>query len=114
MTKLFVGGLAYSVNNQGLEDLFKPFGQVVSAQVVMDKFSGQSKGFGFVEMANDEEAQEAINKLNGSTYEGRTIGVSVARPREDRPQNSGFRNNNSFGNNDRNFSRNNNNRGGRR
>lgn len=92
MTKLFVGGLAYSVTNQQLTDLFNQFGQVDSANVIFDKFSNQSKGFGFVEMPNDSEANEAINKLNGSTFEGRTLGVSVARPKEDRPNNGGFDN----------------------
>ncbi len=89
MTKLFVGGLPYSINNQSLEDLFKPFGQVLSAQVITDKFTGQSKGFGFVEMADDAEAQKSISELNGSALEGRTLGVSVARPREDRPRDGG-------------------------
>ncbi len=83
MTKLFVGGLAYSVTNSQLEETFKQFGQVQSAQVITDKYSGQSKGFGFVEMVNDEEAQKAILELNGKPFEGRTLGVSVARPREE-------------------------------
>ncbi len=98
MTKLFVGGLPYSTNNQSLNDLFAQFGQVTSASVITDKFTNQSKGFGFVEMPNDEQAQEAINKLNGSDLEGRKLGVSVARPREDRPRsnfNNGRRDNNS-------------------
>ncbi len=85
MTKLFVGGLSYSINNQALEDLFKKFGQVMSAQVITDKFTGQSKGFGFVEMSVDSDAQKAIQELNGKTLENRTLGVSVAKPREDRP-----------------------------
>lgn len=83
MTKMFVGGLAYGVNNQTLEELFKKFGTVNSAQVISDRYTNQSKGFGFVEMSNDDEAQNAIKELNGSSFEGRTINVSVARPKED-------------------------------
>jgi cold-inducible RNA-binding protein len=96
MTKLFVGGLAYSINNQTLQQMFEAFGAVSSAQVVMDKYTNQSKGFGFVEMTNDDEAQKAIEALNESEVEGRRIGVSVARPREDRPSGDsrgGFSNN---------------------
>lgn len=91
MTKLFVGGLPYAVNNSELQQMFASFGTVQSAQVITDKFSGQSKGFGFVEMADDQEAQAAINALNGSDFQGRKLGVSVARPKEDRPQSGGGR-----------------------
>ncbi len=84
MTKLFVGGLPYSIDNQKLNEIFAAFGQVVSASVIIDKFTSQSKGFGFVEMADDSSAQEAIRKLDGSDLEGRRLGVSVAKPREDR------------------------------
>lgn len=97
MTKLFVGGLPYAINDQGLQDLFTPFGQVLTAQVVTDKFSGQSKGFGFVEMSDDEQAQKAISELNGSSLQGRTLGVSVARPREERPSRGRFNNNHNSG-----------------
>lgn len=90
MTKMFVGGLAYGVNNQTLEELFKKFGTVNSAQVISDRYTNQSKGFGFVEMADDSEAQNAIKELNGSSYEGRTINVSVARPKEDRSSGGGY------------------------
>ncbi len=102
MTKLFVGGLPYSVNNQQLEEMFAKFGSVASANVVTDKFSGQSKGFGFVEMPNDNEAQAAIKELDGYAIEGRKIGVSVARPRED---NRGGFSNHGNGNNRGNFQR---------
>lgn len=101
MTKLFVGGLPYSMDSQGLNDLFAPFGQVVSANVITDKFTNQSKGFGFVEMS-DEDAQKAIKALDGSDHEGRRLGVSVARPREERSNDGGgFRqdNNRRGGNN---------------
>jgi RNA recognition motif-containing protein len=91
MTKLFVGGFPYSIDNQKLNDIFSQFGQVVSAIVITDKFTGQSKGFGFVEMADDTAAQEAIKNLDGSDLDGRKIGVSVARPREDRSSSSGNR-----------------------
>ena len=89
MTKLFVGGLPYPTTNDELKDMFSKFGAVISATIVTDKYSGQSKGFGFVEMENDEDAQKAIQELNGNNLGGRTIGVSVARPREDRPRDGG-------------------------
>lgn len=91
MTKLFVGGLPYSIDNQKLNEIFAAFGQVISANVIMDKFTNTSKGFGFVEMADDASAKEAISKLDGSDLEGRRLGVSVARPREEK---SNFRNEN--------------------
>lgn len=82
--RLFVGGLPFSLNSQGLNDLFAKVGTVVSADVIMDKFTGQSKGFGFVEMSSDEEAQKAIETLNNTEVEGRKIVVNEARPREER------------------------------
>lgn len=97
MTKLFVGGLPYSVTSQSLEEMFNKFGAVQSAQVISDRDTGQSKGFGFVEMANDDEAQKAIQELNGIMLENRTLGVSVAKPREDKPRNDFSRDRNSGG-----------------
>ncbi len=95
MTKLFVGGIPYSLTNQKLEEMFAKFGTVSSAQIIMDKFTNQSKGFAFVEMQNDDEAQAAIKELDGYGLEGRKIGVSVARPREDHQGNrQGFSSNN--------------------
>ena len=90
MTKIFVGSLPYSTTNQELQAMFESFGQVLSATVVMDKFTGQSRGFGFVEMQNDEEANKATQELNGKSEVngqdiGRSLAVSVARPREERP-----------------------------
>lgn len=82
--KLYVGGLAYSVTDKELEDLFAELGQVTSAVVIKDRDSGQSKGFGFVEMAEDEAAQKAIKELNGKDVSGRSIIVNEARPQEDR------------------------------
>lgn len=83
-TKLYVGKLAYETSEETLKNLFTEFGTVVSAQLIMDRDSGQSKGFGFVEMENDAEAQAAIKDLDGKEVDGRTIVVNVARPKEDR------------------------------
>ncbi len=82
--KLYVGGLAYSVTDQELEQFFAEQGKVVSATVIKDKFSGQSKGFGFVEMEDLKEAQNAIKSLDGKELKGRAIVVNQARPQEDR------------------------------
>lgn len=82
--KLYVGNLAYSVRDDSLQQAFAPFGTVTSAKVMMDRDTGRSKGFGFVEMGSDAEAQAAINGMNGQTLEGRAIVVNEARPREDR------------------------------
>ncbi|MEI6237855.1 MAG: RNA-binding protein [Candidatus Saccharibacteria bacterium] len=92
--KLYVGGLAYSVNDKELEELFAEIGQVVSAVVIKDRDSGQSKGFGFVEMAEVKDGQSAIEKLNGKEVSGRSIVVNEARPQEDRRPSGGnnFRN----------------------
>lgn len=84
MTKLFVGGLPFSVTSQQLEELFAQYGQIQSAQVITDRYTNQSRGFAFVEMADDKEAQEAVKALDGSDLEGRKINVSVARPKEER------------------------------
>jgi|SRR5712672_3323797 RNA recognition motif-containing protein len=81
-SKLYVGNLAYSVTNGDLEQLFSQAGTVQSAAVIMDKFSGQSKGFGFVEMANADEASKAIAQFNESELKGRNIKVNEAKPRE--------------------------------
>ncbi len=87
--KLYVGNLAYSVRDQDLNDAFSQFGAVSSAKVMMDRETGRSKGFGFVEMGSDAEAQAAINGLNGQPVAGRAVVVNEARPREERP--AGFR-----------------------
>ncbi len=83
-TKLYVGGLPYSTTEQQLSELFAQQGSVTSAKVITDKFTGQSRGFGFVEMATGEEAQKAIAALNGTAMGGRTITVNEARPQEKR------------------------------
>ena len=82
--KLYVGNLSYSVDSSELEQLFAQHGQVVSAQIINDRDTGRSKGFGFVEMANDAEAQAAIDALNGQEHGGRALTVNEARPREER------------------------------
>ena len=83
---IYVGNLPYSVTEDELRDVFAEFGEVSSANVIMDRFSGQSKGFGFVEMPNNSEADEAIKALNESSLKGRNIKVNQAKPRGDRPQ----------------------------
>ena len=83
--KLYVGNLAYSVRDESLHQAFSQFGTVTSAKVMMDRDTGRSKGFGFVEMGSDAEAQSGINGMNGQNLEGRAIVVNEARPREERP-----------------------------
>jgi cold-inducible RNA-binding protein len=82
--KLYVGNLSYSTTSADLQKIFAPFGTVESASVIEDRDSGRSKGFGFVEMSNDAEAQAAISALNGTQTDGRTLKVNEAKPREDR------------------------------
>ena len=82
--RLYVGNLSYQVDSSELQQLFGQHGQVVSAQVISDRESGRSKGFGFVEMANDAEADAAVAALNGQQHGGRTLTVNEARPREER------------------------------
>ncbi|HSX31963.1 MAG TPA: RNA-binding protein [Candidatus Saccharimonadales bacterium] len=93
-TKLFVGSLSYGVNDDQLTDAFAAFGTVVSAKVIIDRDTGRSKGFGFVEMSSDEEAQAAVKGMDGKEIGGRTVAVSEARPQENRERRS-------FGGNDR-------------
>lgn len=83
--KLYVGNLSYNVDSSELEKLFSAHGTVASAQIISDRETGRSKGFGFVEMNSDSEAQAAIAALNGQDYNGRTLTVNEARPREERP-----------------------------
>lgn len=90
-TKLYVGGLAYSVTEQELEALFAEVGPVTSTAIIKDRDSGQSKGFGFVEMTEAADAQEAIKTLSGKEVSGRTIIVNEARPQEDRSSGGGYR-----------------------
>jgi RNA recognition motif-containing protein len=87
--KLYVGNLSYDTTSSDLEQLFSQHGTVQSAEVINDRDSGRSKGFGFVEMGSDEEAQAAITALNGQQHDGRTLTVNEAKPREDRGPRSG-------------------------
>jgi cold-inducible RNA-binding protein len=82
--KLYVGNLSFEVGNSDLEEMFAPHGSVRSAQVIMDRDTGRSKGFGFVEMSGDSEATAAISALNGRDFRGRPLTVNEAKPREDR------------------------------
>jgi RNA recognition motif-containing protein len=82
--RIYVGGLPYAATDQQLEELFGPFGQIVSIDIITDRYTGQAKGFGFVEMANDDEAQKAIDALNGTALGGRDLTVNEARAREPR------------------------------
>ena len=82
---IYISNLSFDVNDSDLRELFEEYGAVSSAKVINDKFSGKSRGFGFVEMDNDEEGQRAIEELNQAEYDGKVINVSVAKPREDRP-----------------------------
>ena len=82
---IYIGNLAYSVTKDDLRNAFSEFGQVESASIINDKFSGRSKGFGFVDMPNDTEAREAIESLNEKDLNGRTVKVNEAKPREERP-----------------------------
>ncbi len=88
-SKLYVGNLAYSVADSDLQQAFGQYGSVTSAKVMMDRESGRSKGFGFVEMGSDAEAQAAINGMNGQPFGGRNVVVNEARPMEARPPRSG-------------------------
>jgi cold-inducible RNA-binding protein len=88
--KLYVGNLSYNVTNSSLEELFSQFGRVQSAEVVMDRDTGRSKGFGFVEMADDNAANEAISGLNEKEHDGRPLTVNEARPREPRGGGGGY------------------------
>lgn len=89
-TKLFVGSLAWATTDDSLNNLFAQAGSVVSAKVITDRQTGRSRGFGFVEMSTPEEAEKAVNELNGKELDGRQITVNEARPQEDRgPRNFG-------------------------
>src|SRR3954451_21880171 len=87
--KIYVGNLSYSTTSSDLEQLFAQHGTVQSAEVISDRETGRSKGFGFVQMGSDQEAQAAIDALNGQQVDGRALTVNVAKPREDRPRSGG-------------------------
>jgi len=86
--KIYVGNLSYSTSEEDIRTAFSAFGTVDSADVIMDRSTGRSKGFGFVEMSVESEAKAAIDALNGKDVDGRSLNVNVAKPREERPQRS--------------------------
>jgi len=96
---IYVSNLSFNIQDEDLRGFFTPYGEVTSAKVIMDKFTGKSKGFGFVEMSDDAAAKKAIEELDNGTVDGRNIKVMEARPKEDRPQRSGggFRGNDGGG-----------------
>ena len=85
---IYVSNLSFNVRDEDLQEYFAEYGEIASAKVIMDKFTGKSRGFAFVEMPNDEAAKKAIQELDGASVDGRTIGVSVAKPREERSGNN--------------------------
>ena len=91
--KLYVGNLSYDTTSESLRAAFEAVGQVATADVISDRYSGRSRGFGFVEMSSDEDANKAIEQLNGTSLDGRTITVAEARPRENRSDRDGGRSN---------------------
>jgi len=106
---IYVSNLSFNVQDEDLREFFTPYGEVTSAKIINDKFTGKSRGFGFVEMSDNSAALKAIDELNGGIVEGRTIRVTEAKPKEDRPSGgsgNSYRNNNSGGG----YNRNNNNR----
>jgi RNA recognition motif-containing protein len=99
---IYVSNLSFNVQDEDLKDFFTPYGEVTSAKIINDRTTGQSRGFGFVEMSDDVAASKAINELNGGIVEGRTVRVSEAKPKEDRPartSSSPFRDNNGYNKN---------------
>ncbi|MBN9379227.1 MAG: RNA-binding protein [Chitinophagaceae bacterium] len=101
---IYVSNLSFNVTDEDLQDYFAEYGEVSSAKVIMDKFTGKSRGFAFVEMPDDAAAQKAIQELDGASVDGRTIGVSVAKPREDRGGNGGNKGGGSFQRRNNNYS----------
>ena len=91
LMNIYVGNLSWGLKEQDLTDLFAPFGEVASAKIVLDKFTNRSKGFGFVDMPNDEQAQAAIAQLNGSEVDGRNLVVNESRPKEGGSEGGGFK-----------------------
>ena len=94
---IYVANLSFAVQDEDLREFFTPYGEVTSAKVIMDKVSGRSRGFGFVEMSDDEGARKAIAELDGATVEGRAIKVNEAKPKEDKPFGGGGSRGGGFG-----------------
>ena len=90
---IYVSNLSFNVQDEDLREFFTPYGEVTSAKIISDKFTGQSRGFGFVEMSDNEAAKKAIAELDQANVEGRAIKVMEARPKEDRPARNNFRGN---------------------
>ena len=88
---IYISNLSYDVNDSDLRELLEEYGEVSSAKVIMDRETGRSRGFGFVEMVNDGDGQKAIDALNGAEFEKKVISVSVARPRSEKPSSGGYR-----------------------
>lgn len=86
---IYISNLSYQITDEDLKDLFAEYGEVTSAKVITDKFTGDSRGFGFVEMTNEEEGNKAVTELDKSKWDGRNINVSVARPKEEKPRSGG-------------------------
>ena len=86
---IFIAGLSYQINDADLKELFEEYGTISSAKIITDRDTGRSKGYGFVEMEDEAEGQRAIEELNGAEYDGRTLSVSEARPRTERPARTG-------------------------
>lgn len=87
---MYVGGISYNTSEDALKNYFSEAGTVESAQIIMDRVTGRSRGFGFVTMSSEEEGQKAVELFNGKEFEGRSLTVNVARPKTDRPKRSGF------------------------
>ncbi|MEG1617797.1 MAG: RNA-binding protein [Bacteroidales bacterium] len=104
---IFIANLSWAITDADLADLFEEYGEIKSAKVIMDRETGKSRGFGFVELADEEQAKRALTELNGATYDDKVISVSEARPREERPRTGG-----GFGGNRGGFNREGGNRGG--
>ena len=98
---IYVSNLSFNIQDEDLREFFTPFGEVTSAKIIMDKMTNQSRGFGFVEMSDDEASKKAIAELDGASVDGRTLKVMEAKPKEDRParSNNPFRSNNGGGGN---------------
>lgn len=92
---IYISGLSFGANDADLTNLFSEYGEVSSAKVIFDRETGKSRGFAFVEMADDAQGQKAIDGLNGTEFDQKVITVSIARPRTERPSNGGYRDNNS-------------------
>ena len=90
MKNIYVSNLSFRINDEDLKQVFAEYGEIISAKVITDNYSGKSRGFGFVEMKNDDEAEKAIHELNEAEFDGKTMSVAIARPKTDRKSNDRF------------------------